>query len=79
MGLGIGLAIAATALLPLSHAFTGRLPSLHASRLARRDPRRLGAAGPGGHIGTDTAGAAHAACRDGPDRGLGLVRPAQAV
>ena len=49
IGLGIGLAIAATALLPLSHALTGGFGPTR-QRLARGDPRRLGAAGAGGPV-----------------------------
>ena len=72
IAIGTGLAIAATALLPLSRAFTGvSVPLRH--RLARGDPRRLGGAGPGGPVGTDVACAAHAAGRGDRDPGVGQV------
>ena len=44
IGLGVGLAIAATALLPLSHALTGSLKPTVPAGSARSDPRDLGPA-----------------------------------
>ena len=58
VGLGGGLVIAATALLPLSHALTGGLRSLRPRASAGRDPRRLGAPGARRPGAADASGAA---------------------